>query len=209
MAQNLRNLKGTRDLGIKEKLIQNTLVQTFTEEFEKYGYNPLETPIIEFTEILSSKYGGGAEILKEMYTFKDNGDRNLALRYDLTVPFSRYVGMNPSLKLPFKRYEFGKVFRDGPIKAGRFREFFQLDADLVGSESLIYDAECIAIVLGAAEKLGLDVYIELNSRKLLFGILQEIGISSESLASKVILSIDKLKKIGMNDLLKEGIRLKT
>ncbi len=179
MPQNLRNLKGTRDLNIKEKLIQNSIVRAFTEEFEVYGYNPLETPIMEFQDILASKYGGGAEILKEMYTFQDNGKRELALRYDLTVPFSRYVGMNPDLTFPFKRYEFGKVFRDGPIKIGRYREFFQLDADMVGSESLIFDAECIAIVLGAAEKLGFDIYVELNSRKLLFGILQEIGVTSE------------------------------
>ncbi len=211
--QNLRNLKGTRDLNIKEKLIQNSIVRVFSEEFEKYGYNPLETPIMEFKDILASKYAGGAEILKEMYTFQDNGQRELALRYDLTVPFSRYVGMTPDLKLPFKRYEDGKVFRDGPIKIGRYREFFQLDADLVGSDSLIYDTECIAIVLGAAATLGFDIYIELNSRKLLFGILQEIGITSEDLASKVILTIDKLKKIGMNgvqeELVEKGIGITT
>ncbi len=213
MAQNLRNLKGTRDLDVKEKLIQNAIVRAFSEEFELYGYNPIETPMIEFQEILASKYAGGAEILKEMYVFRDNGDRELALRYDLTVPFSRYVGMNPSLKLPFKRYEFGKVFRDGPIKVGRYREFFQLDADLVGSGSLIYDAECIAIVLGAASKLGFDIFIELNSRKLLFGILSEFGITSESLASKIILSIDKLKKIGekgvQEELIEKGIGITT
>jgi histidyl-tRNA synthetase len=213
MQQNLRNLKGTRDLNVKEKLIQNRIVQVFSKEFELYGYNPLETPIIELEEILASKYAGGAEILKEMYTLKDNGDRELALRYDLTVPFSRYVGMNPELKLPFKRYEFGKVFRDGPIKIGRYREFFQLDADLVGSDSLIYDAECIAIVIGAAAKLGFEIFVELNSRKLLFGILQEIGITSEDLASKVILSIDKLKKIGMSgvqdELVEKGIGIST
>ncbi|MHA1109923.1 MAG: histidine--tRNA ligase [Promethearchaeota archaeon] len=213
MPQNLRNLKGTRDLNIKEKIIQNSIVRAFSEEFEKYGYNPLETPIIEFQEILASKYAGGAEILKEMYTFQDNGNRELALRYDLTVPFSRYVGMNPDLKLPFKRYEFGKVFRDGPIKIGRYREFFQLDADMVGSDSLIYDAESIAIVLGAADALGFDIFVELNSRKLLFGILQEIGITSEDLAAKIILSIDKLKKIGMkgvqDELVERGIGITT
>ena len=213
MPQNLRNLKGTRDLNVKEKIIQISIVRAFTEEFEKYGYNPLETPIMEFQEILASKYGGGAEILKEMYTFQDNGKRELALRYDLTVPLSRYVGMNPELKLPFKRYEYGKVFRDGPIKIGRYREFFQLDADLVGSDSLIYDAECIAIVLGAASRLGFDIFIELNSRKLIFGILREIGITSEDLSSKIILSIDKLKKIGMNgvqeELIEKGIGIST
>jgi histidyl-tRNA synthetase len=213
MSQNLRNLKGTRDLNVKEKLLQNSIVRAFSEEFERYGYNPLETPIIELEEILASKYAGGAEILKEMYTFKDNGGRNLSLRYDLTVPFSRYVGMNPELKLPFKRYEFGKVFRDGPIKIGRYREFFQLDADMVGSDSLIYDAECIAIVIGAASKLGFEIFVELNSRKLLFGILQEIGITGEDLASNVILTIDKLKKIGMSgvqdELVEKGIGITT
>jgi histidyl-tRNA synthetase len=100
----LRNLKGTKDINPQEKLIQNYLINIITNTFQKFGFNPLETPILEFLDILSSKYAGGAEILKEMFTLKDNGDRELALRYDLTVPFCRFVGMNPDLKLPFKRW---------------------------------------------------------------------------------------------------------
>jgi histidyl-tRNA synthetase len=205
----LRNLKGTKDINPQEKLIQNYLINIITNTFQKFGFNPLETPILEFLDILSSKYAGGAEILKEMFTLKDNGDRELALRYDLTVPFCRFVGMNPDLKLPFKRYEIGKVFRDGPIKLGRLREFYQCDADVVGSTNLIYDAECLAIFYMIFTQLGHAFYIEFNNRKLLFGIIKEAGIDGEDLASSIILSIDKLKKIGIqgvqDELIEKGV----
>lgn len=205
----LRNLKGTKDYLVAEKLIQNKLISIIIETFQKFGFNPIETPVLEFTEILSSKYAGGAEILKEMYTLKDNGNRDLALRYDLTVPFCRFVGMNQDIKLPFKRFEIGKVFRDGPIKLGRLREFYQCDADVVGSKKLIYDAECLAIMSNVFSRLGKEFYIEINNRKLLFGIIKEAGIEDDELASSIILSIDKLKKIGpdgvKNELLEKGI----
>jgi len=209
----LRNLKGTKDVNPQEKLIQNYLINIITSAFQKFGFNTLETPILGFFDILASKYAGGAEIVKEMFTLKDNGDRELALRYDLTVPFCRFVGMNPDLKMPFKRYEIGKVFRDGPIKLGRLREFYQCDADVVGSTNLVYDAECLAIFYMIFTELGRPFYIEFNNRKLLFGIIKEAGIDGEDLASSIILSIDKLKKIGIqgvqDELVEKGIGLST
>ncbi|MHA1820810.1 MAG: histidine--tRNA ligase [Promethearchaeota archaeon] len=205
----LRILKGTKDYSVKEKLLQNYILKVFTEVFQKYGFNPIETPILEFKDILVAKYAGGAEIVKEIYSLKDNGNRDLALRYDLTVPFCRFVGMNRNLLFPFKRYEIGKVFRDGPVKLGRLREFYQCDADVVGSSNLLYDAECLAIMSDAFKMIGNEFYIEINNRKLLFGIIKQAGIESESLASSIILSIDKLKKIGeegvKEELIQKGI----
>ena len=202
----LRNLKGTVDKGNEQSLIQNYLLSIIKEEFERFGFNPLETPILEFNDILSSKYAGGEEILKEMYTLKDNGERDLALRYDLTVPLCKYIGMNErNIKFPYKRYEIGRVFRDGPIKLGRLREFFQCDADIIGSDNLIYDAECLAIIFNVLKKLGKDFYIEINNRKFLTGVLKQSGIQDDDLASSIILSIDKLNKIGFESVKKELI----
>lgn len=202
----LRNLKGTVDKGNEQSLIQNHLLLLIKEEFERFGFNPLETPILEFNDILSSKYAGGEEILKEIYTLKDNGERDLALRYDLTVPLCKYIGMNErNLKFPFKRYEIGRVFRDGPVKLGRLREFYQCDADIIGSDKLIYDAECLAIISNVLKKLGKDFYIEINNRKFLTGVLKQSGIQDDDLASSIILSIDKLNKIGFKGVKKELI----
>jgi len=107
--------KGTRDLKPEEAIVRNKIVDTIKEVFELYGYSPLETPVFERYDILASKYAGGAEILKETFKFKDQGKRELGLRYDLTVPMCRFVGMNPNIKIPFKRYAIGEVFRDGPV----------------------------------------------------------------------------------------------
>lgn len=123
MSVELRNLKGTRDFIKSEQRIRNEIIGKLQRVFENYGYEPVETPIICKYDILASKYAGGDEILKEVYKFKDQGERDIGLRYDLTVPFARLIGMNPYLKMPFKRYEIGKVFRNGPVKAGRCREF--------------------------------------------------------------------------------------
>ncbi|MCP4762999.1 MAG: histidine--tRNA ligase [archaeon] len=206
----LRNLKGTIDRGNEHCLIQNYVISVIKNAFERYGFNPLETPIIEFNDILSSKYAGGTEIVKEMYTLKDNGERDLALRYDLTVPLCRYIGINErSLKFPYKRYEIGKIYRDGPIKLGRLREFYQCDCDIVGSNDILYDAECLAVVSLVLKKLGKDFKIEINNRKLLTGIINEAGIQSENLASSIILSLDKMKKIGKKgveeELIEKGV----
>ena len=165
-------------------------------------YRPLETPILCFMDVLSSKYAGGAEILKEIYRLSDQGERELALRYDLTVPFARVIGMNPQLRFPFKRYEIGKVFRDGPVKTGRMREFMQCDVDIAGVKSQMAEAEFILMVLDAFEKLGLDVYVSYNNRKLLSGILQGLQIPDAKINS-VILALDKLEKIGPEGVKKE------
>jgi histidyl-tRNA synthetase len=153
---------------------------------------------------LSAKYSGGEEILKETFKLTDQGGRQLGLRYDLTVPLARFVGMNPTIKRPFKRYQIGTVYRDGPIKKGRTREFYQCDADIVGSSSPLADAECVQLALDVFEKLGIDVEVKINNRKVLYELAQAAEIPEE-LTEAAILSLDKLEKIGPDGVLREMI----
>ena len=187
----IQNPKGTKDVNVEERIQINRIIKIITEVFEKYGFNHLQTTTLEKYETLSAKYTGGSEILKETFKLKDQGKRNLGLRYDLTVPLARYVAMNPNLKMPFKRYELGQVFRDGPIKTGRYREFTQLDADTVGSSSMLADAELLAIASEVFSRLGLKFIIRVNNRKILDAILESFNIPLDKKES-VILSIDKL-----------------
>jgi histidyl-tRNA synthetase len=186
--------KGVRDFAPNEKIARNYLVRTLKSIFEAYGFNPLETPIIERFETLSTK-DSGSEILKEVFRFKDQGQRELALRFDLTVPFSRFVAMNPNLKMPFKRYQVGRVFRDGPIKLGRYREFWQCDVDVVGSSRMIADAEILSLAKKFFEKINLDVKIIVNNIKLINAIVEKAGVSKE-LIPNVLQTVDKLEKLG-------------
>ena len=193
---NLQLPKGTRDFSPEEKILRDKIVNTLKEVFELYGYAPLETPVLERFEVLSSKYAGGAEILKETFKLKDQGSRELGLRYDLTVPLARYIGMNQTIKMPFKRYQIGEVFRDGPVASARYRQFLQCDVDVVGSSSMAIDAEIAALIDAAFKKLDFDIIIKINSRKLLNDILDYCGIEKEK-QENVILSIDKLEKFGI------------
>lgn len=195
-------LKGTRDYPPEEQVIRNHVVTMLQRYFRAYGYSPLETPILNYYEILASKYAGGSEILKETYHLMDQGGRKLGLRYDLTVPFARFIGMNSAMALPFKRYEIGKVFRNGPIKTGRMREFTQCDVDVCGSKSLSYDAELIVMAYQVFSELGIKIRIEVNNRKLLSGLIQMLDIP-ETQVSNVILTVDKLNKIGRDGVICE------
>ncbi|MEH7457915.1 histidine--tRNA ligase [Bacillus sp. JJ1127] len=198
----IRNVKGTKDYLPSEQILRNTIKRACEETFERYGCKPLETPTLNMYELMAYKYGGGSEILKEMYTLRDQGNRELALRYDLTIPFAKVVAMNPDIRLPFKRYEIGKVFRDGPIKQGRFREFIQCDVDIVGVESVIAEAELMGMAFDLFQTLNLDVTIQYNNRKLLTGILKSIEIP-DALTNDVILSLDKIEKIGIDGIRKD------
>ncbi len=194
--------KGTRDLRPEEAIVKNKIVATLKNVFEMYGYNPLETPAFERYDILASKYAGGAEILKETFKFEDQGKRELCLRYDLTVPMCRFVGMNPNIKLPFKRYAIGEVFRDGPVEKARYRQFTQCDVDIVGITGMTADAEIITLTSRAFKKLGFDVLIKVNNRKLLNDLLLNAGVKKGKLET-VLLSIDKLEKFGLETVKKE------
>jgi histidyl-tRNA synthetase len=194
--------KGVKDIDPKNQIVREKVLTILKEVFSRYGFNPLDTPVIERLSLFESKGSGGSEIMKEVFKFKDQGERELGLRFDLTVPFCRYVGMNPNLKMPFKRYQIGKVFRDGPIKLGRYREFYQCDVDVVGTKSMVSDAEILALAREAFEKLGLDVNIYMNNRKVLDGIMEYLNIEEEK-RMPVILSVDKLEKIGQTGVEKE------
>jgi len=194
--------KGTRDLKPEEAIVRNKIVSTLKEVFEVYGYSPLETPAFERYDILASKYAGGSEILKETFKFKDQGKRDLGLRYDLTVPMCRFVGMNPNIKMPFKRYAIGDVFRDGPVEKARYRQFTQCDVDVVGIEGMTADAEIIALTSRAFKKLGFDTTIKINNRKLLNDLLLDAGVKKDKLET-VLLTIDKLEKFGLETVKKE------
>lgn len=198
----IQNVKGSMDYLPEEQIIRNKAIKLLSNTFEEYGYLPVETTTLCYYDLLASKYAGGAEILKEVYKLNDQGERNLALRYDLTVPFSKVIAMNKGLNLPFRRYEIGKVFRDGPVKVGRNREFYQCDVDVCGITGQYVEAELFAMSFSCYNRLGINSYIEWNNRKFLSGIILESGIS-EDLVSPVILSVDKLAKIGENGVKKE------
>lgn len=197
-----QNVRGTQDYLPSQEVIRRNIRRTLEDTFILYGCKPLETPILNYTKLMASKYAGGAEILKEMYTLTDRGERDLALRYDLTIPFAKVIAMNPQLSMPFKRYEIGKVFRDGPIKAGRFREFTQCDVDVVGIESQSAEAELMMMTIDAFNKLNIEIVIQFNNRKLLAGLLQFFEVPHSKINS-VILILDKMEKIDQITLLKE------
>src|SRR3989338_1836852 len=152
--------KGVKDTSPEEKILQLEILDKLRKVFELYGYVPLETPILERYETLSSKYAGGAEILKETFKLKDQGGRDLGLRYDLTVPLSRFMGMNPNIKMPFKRYQIGEVFRDGPVASARYRQFTQCDVDVIGSSSAAADAEIVSLIFAAFKKLDFEIAVK-------------------------------------------------
>ena len=187
--------RGTRDVSGQDAILRQQIAGTLRSVFELYGYNPLETPVLERYETLTSKYAGGEEILKEIFKLQDQGKRQLALRYDLTVPLARFLACNPNLKMPFKRYAIGSVFRDGPLKPGRYREFTQCDVDVVGNGSMAADAEIIRIALSVFEHMGFKVTVKVNNRKLLNGILAAAGVEEAGMET-AILSLDKLEKFG-------------
>lgn len=208
LTSGLRELKGTRTYYPEEQIIRERILEVMKRWFKIYGYRPLETPILELYDIAAGKYGGGAEILKEAFKLSDQGNRNLCLRYELTFKLAKFIGMNPTIRMPIKRYEIGKVFRDGPVKLGRLREFTQCDVDQVGVGDVYADAELIDMTFQLFNEIDLDVRVEINNRKLLFGIFEQAGIQSD-LAVGAALSLDKLRKIGeakvKEEMLNKGI----
>ena len=200
--EELKNVRGSIDYGGKDAIIRSFISKTLQETFEKYGYSPLETSILCYYDLLALKYDDDNDILKEIYKVSDQGNRNLALRYDLTVPFAKYIASNKDIKLPFKRYEIGKVFRDGPIKKGRTREFIQCDVDSVGIEGQMIEAELISIFVEGYKKLGIDIVIKYNNRKLMNGIIEICNIESKKI-NQVITIIDKMEKLTKEELIEE------
>ena len=203
----LRNLKGTEDFLFKDQVVRNEIIDTLKQNFEKYGYMPIETPILNYYDLLALKYEEGDEILNEIYRLSDQGNRDIGLRYDLTVPFCKVVGMQKELRLPFRRYEIGKVFRNGPVKLGRTREFYQCDVDVVGIDGRLIETEQIVMAIEIFKCLGIDINVLYNNRKFMNGLLIEAGISNPTFG--VIGILDKLDKVDRKTIYKmfndEGI----
>lgn len=212
--------EGTRDFGPEQVRKRTYIFDTIRSVFVKFGFQPLETPAMENLSTLTGKYGdegdkllfkilNNGDYLKEANPEAlDNRDSNKliasiakrGLRYDLTVPFARYVVMNRgTLSFPFKRYQIQPVWRADRPQRGRYREFFQCDADVIGSDSLLYEAELTQIYDEAFAKLGVPVVIKINNRKVLYGIAEAAGIPDQFMDMTV--AIDKLDKIGI-----QGVR---
>ncbi len=194
--------RGTRDYCGADKRSRDAAIAKLRFVFEKYGYAALDTPALENWGTLAAKGAGGDEILKEAYKLVDQGGRSLGLRYDLTVPFCRFIAANPRLAMPFKRYQIASVWRDGPVSSERLREFVQCDVDVAGAAGMQADAEIIAIISDGLCALGLDFGIMVNNRKLLDGLLEYCGVEKEKWIP-ALLSVDKLEKIGKEGVLKE------
>jgi histidyl-tRNA synthetase len=194
-----RIYKGTRDFLPQQMVKRNFILNIIKTVFEKYGFEPLETPTMELWETLSGKHGEEGDRLT--YRFVDRGDREVGLRYDLTVPLSRVMAMYPQIPKPFKRYQIQPVWRADKPQKGRFREFYQCDADIIGSSSMLADAEIIAVIYEILSALKFEQFtIRINSRKVLAGLVEISGIGSEK-EFAIYRAIDKLDKVGF-----EGVK---
>lgn len=196
-----RLLKGFQDFLPDVMIARRRMILTVCDVFERFGFSPLETPALEYSEILLGKLGDEAE--KLLYRFRDNGDRDVTMRYDLTVPLARVVSMNRNLPMPFKRYQIGNVWRAESPGRGRFREFLQCDVDIVGSASLMADAECLAVDAAVMSALGVEATIRFNNRKVFTGLKEMLGVPDGPILNAVLRSVDKLPKIGEAGVRKE------
>jgi histidyl-tRNA synthetase len=192
-----RVLKGFRDFlpdqEMRRKKIENILIETF----ESYGFVPIDTPILEYTDVLLGK--GGGETDKQVYRFTDHGDRDVAMRFDLTVPFARYMASHrQELYTPFRRYHIGKVWRGENTQRGRYREFAQCDFDIVGTDSISADFEILLLMKRSLEALGVSrLKIHVSDRNLFTAFLKNLGLAEHSV--EILRSVDKLQKIGKEE----------
>ena len=189
-----QTLKGFRDLLPAQMNLRLKVIDTCRSVFESFGFEPLETPSIEYSSTLLEKYGEEAD--KLVYSFKDNGEREVGLIYDLTVPTAKVLSMYQNdIPLPFKRYQIQRVWRADKPQRGRYREFTQCDIDIFGVKSPRADAEIITIIDTVLHKLGIKNFsIKVNSRQILFQILKKAGIENEKQQLSILQTIDKLDK---------------
>lgn len=187
-----QNLKGFRDLLPKQMLIRNKVMSVLKEVFERYGFEPLQTPTLEYADVLLGKYGEEAE--KLMYIFDDPGGRKVGLNYDLTVPTARVMSQYQNIPKPFKRYQIQSAYRAENTQKGRYRQFMQCDFDVLGSSSPLSDAEILAVISDVFTKLNLPNFIiKVNSRQILFSLMEKAGIP-ETMRFPTLQSVDKLDK---------------
>ncbi|MBQ8014318.1 MAG: histidine--tRNA ligase [Treponema sp.] len=198
-----RVLKGFRDILPSAEIIRTDLQEKITKVYRSYGFVPIDTPVLEYSEILLRKSNGETE--KQVFRFMDNGKRDVALRFDLTVPFARFTAEHESeLYFPFKRYHIAKVWRGEKPQAGRYREFVQCDIDTVGSDSAASDFEILSIMKAALAEIGVtDITIHVNHRGIFNRFLSKLGVSEKS--EDILRSVDKLAKVGQEEVKKELI----
>jgi histidyl-tRNA synthetase len=189
-----RVLKGFRDFLPEAEIARRNLVEKIEASFRSYGFVPIDTPALEYAEILFGK--GGGETEKQVYRFKDSGDRDVALRFDLTVPFARFLAEHRAeLAFPFKRYHIAKVWRGENTQRGRYREFTQCDFDIIGSDSAAADFEILHIMRNTLLAVsGGDIVIHVNHRGLFNRFLSRLGLLGKSV--EILRAVDKLAKIG-------------
>lgn len=196
-----RTLPGFMELLPNDQIKFNSLVDKIRKSYEKFGFLPLDTPIIEMADVLLAKAGGETE--KQIYRF-NKGETDLALRFDLTVPLAKYVcEYNNDISFPFKRYQIGKVYRGERPQKGRYREFYQCDIDIIGDGelSIINDAEMPSVIYTTIKEFGFDNFtIRINNRKLLNGLFAELSLEEQSV--EIMRIIDKLEKIGRDNVVK-------
>lgn len=197
-----KTLPGFMELLPNEQILFNEMKEKIQKTYEKFGFLPLNTPIVESAEVLLAKAGGETE--KQIYRF-NKGDSDLALRFDLTVPLAKYVAeYYPNLTFPFRRYQIGKVYRGEKAQRGRYREFYQCDVDIIGENelSLINDAEIPSIIYNTFKELGFDDFtISINNRKILNGLFEALELND--LSVQILRIIDKIDKIGKENVIKE------
>lgn len=197
-----RTLPGFMELLPSEQILFEQMRKTIEDSYKTFGFLPIDTPIIELSEVLLAKAGGETE--KQIYRF-NKGDTDLSLRFDLTVPLAKYVAKNyGSLSFPFRRYQIGKVYRGERAQKGRYREFYQCDIDIIGDETLdiINDAELPAVIATTFRRLGFDEFtIKINNRKILNGLYESINQTEKSV--DIMRIIDKIDKIGDQAVMEE------
>ena len=194
-------LKGFRDFLPQDEILRSDLIEKLTHTYRSYGFVPIDTPVLEYTEILLRKSNGETE--KQMFRFEDNGGRDVAMRFDLTVPFARYTAQHKEeLYFPFKRYHISKVWRGEKPQAGRYREFIQCDFDTVGTDSATADFEVLALMKAALASIGVEkITIHVNHRGIFNRFLEKIGAKDKS--DDILRIVDKLAKVGEEEVKKE------
>ncbi len=196
-----RTLKGFRDYLPAPMMARERLIETAKSVYRSYGFSPIDTPALEYAEILVGK--GSDETDKQLFRFTDNGGRDVALRFDLTVPLARFSAQHHhELGLPLKRYHIGSVWRGETPQAGRYREFMQCDFDTIGTESNASDIETLLVIHDLMSKIGFERFtIRVNNRLVLNGLLEQQGLTEKSVG--VLRAIDKLAKIGRGGVIEE------
>ena len=196
-----RVLKGFRDFLPAAEINRTDLMEKITRVYRSFGFVPIDTPVLEYTEILLRKSNGETE--KQVFRFEDNGGRDVAMRFDLTVPFARFTAEHESeLYFPFKRYHMAKVWRGEKPQAGRYREFVQCDIDTVGSDSAAADFEILNVMKCALNAIGVqNITIHVNHRGIFNRFLAKLGVSEKS--EDILRSVDKLAKVGQEEVAKE------